>query len=446
LFALGRYTPVFSLAFDWLPAVSMFRRPVDANFVLLAALALLVGFLLTDYIRDGLPPRRILRSIVLTLCVLAFLVWAIALSQRSGRADAAIIEALKVAPIPVLVIAVLAIARTEQSRIWAAGVVVAVAVAELLWWNAATRLNAEDRPYYMVLERPTGENARALDVLVQAVREAQRNGERPRIEVVGVGGPWQNLAVTLGLEATNGYNPLRIGLYDRLISPGETTYDVAQRKFPASFDGYDCALARVLGLGFIVLDRPIERVASMAKRPVADLLHDGPEVWIYRLRDPTPRLKFISRVQIADAEAVTGSGRLLVEPSPDRVLIDDETPPTRPYWAAATETDAGRARIVLWRPDRIEIDVQSDLGGILVLHDVYYPGWIAEIDGKEVPILRADVLFRGVEIRPGQHRVVFRFAPFSFANLARALDGVLRNGDRNKGLRRPDRGNRQRRQ
>jgi len=56
--------------------------------------------------------------------------------------------------------------------------------------------------------------------------------------------------MTRGLEATNGYNPLRIGWYDRLVSPGETTYMVDQRQFPASFDTYDCALARELGLGF----------------------------------------------------------------------------------------------------------------------------------------------------------------------------------------------------
>jgi hypothetical protein len=375
--------------------------------------------------------------------VLAVIVWAIVLSQRTGHAGAAVIEVLKVAPIPILVIAALAVARTEQSRIWAAGIVVAVAVAELLWWNAASRLNAEDRSYYMLLERPTGENARAIEVLVQAVREAQRNGEYPRIEVIGVGGPWQNLAVTLGLEATNGYNPLRIGLYDRLISPGETTYDISQRKFPASFDGYDCALARVVGLGFLVLGRPIERMPGLVRRPNAELLYGGPDVWIYRLQDPTPRLKFIGRVQVADADAVTATGRLLIEPAPDRVLIDVETPLSRPYWA--TEVDAGRTQIVAWRPDRIEVDVQSDHGGILVLHDVYYPGWIAEIDGKKVPIVRADVLFRGVEVRPGQHRIVFRFAPFSLANLARALDGVLRNSDRSKSVRRTDRGNRQRR-
>ena len=54
---------------------------------------------------------------------------------------------------------------------------------------------------------------------------------------------------------------------------------------------------------------------------------------------------------------------------------------------------------------------------MLALHALYYPGWIAEIDGKPAPVLRADVLFRGVEVPPGHHRVVFRYAPFSFDNL-----------------------------
>ena len=62
---------------------------------------------------------------------------------------------------------------------------------------------------------------------------------------------------------------------------------------------------------------------------------------------------------------------------------------------------------------------------MLALHAIYYPGWIAEIDGKPAPVLRADVLFRGVEVPPGEHRVVFRYAPFSFENLTNALRVAL---------------------
>jgi hypothetical protein len=156
------------------------------------------------------------------------------------------------------------------------------------------------------------------------------------------------------------------------------------------------------------------------------VLRAGPDVWIYRLRDSAPRLKFTTRIQVADADAVTGTGQLLVNPLPDRVLIDDDTPLARNY-GVGPGTNAGVARIVSWRNDRIEIETDSERGGMLALHDIYYPGWIAEIDGRAAPILRADVLFRGLELSPGSHRVVFRFAPFSLDNLRDAFRLALQH-------------------
>ena len=55
LYALGRYTPLYALAFHYVPGVSLFRRPIDGAFVLVAAFALLAGQLIADYVREGVP-------------------------------------------------------------------------------------------------------------------------------------------------------------------------------------------------------------------------------------------------------------------------------------------------------------------------------------------------------------------------------------------------------
>ena len=79
------------------------------------------------------------------------------------------------------------------------------------------------------------------------------------------------------------------------------------------------------------------------------------------------------------------------------------------------------AKINSSRPGHVELVTASATGGLLVLHDSYYPGWIAEVDGKSVPIRRTDMLFRGIEVPAGNHHVTFRFVPFSLSNLSAAL-------------------------
>ena len=300
-----------------------------------------------------------------------------------------------------------------------------VATGELIWCSAASSLNAESPAYYSVLQEPVGADAQALAVLERELESRHTQGERPRVEVVGVSGSWQNLAMARGLEATNGYNPLRIGSYDRLVSPGETTHIVDQRLFPASFDGYDCALARELGLEYLVLGRPIEEVPHLMRRPVSDVLLAGPKVWIYRLRKAEPRVNFIKRVVVADADAQIKAGRYPINPAGETAQIDDGTAPVRVYWPLSGRRDRGWADILSWSPDRLEIEVESDQPGIVMAHDIYYPGWVAEVDGKPARVLRANVLFRGVEVSEGRHVVVFRFEPFSLANLRNAFMGLF---------------------
>lgn len=65
------------------------------------------------------------------------------------------------------------------------------------------------------------------------------------------------------------------------------------------------------------------------------------------------------------------------------------------------------------RGDSVLIDVRESEGGILVLRDAYYPGWRAFVDGREVPVRKADFFFRGVTLEPGDHRVTFRYDPVS---------------------------------
>mgnify|MGYP003393761796 CR=1 FL=1 len=49
--------------------------------------------------------------------------------------------------------------------------------------------------------------------------------------------------------------------------------------------------------------------------------------------------------------------------------------------------------------------------GALVVADTWYPGWVTTLDGAEVPILRADLIYRAVQLPAGDHVVEMRYQP-----------------------------------
>lgn len=418
-YSIGRYSPLFPWIFDHAPVVDFFRRPIDGVFIIGVVIALVSGQLINEYVKRGLPRVHPLMIAIALAGATVVLASAISVSALTGHAHRAATEILKALIIVGLLSFVLARPSNQRQRAIAASLVAAATAIELVAWNAASRMNAEGISYYRVLEQASADDAAALRLLREELDDRHAEGRRPRIEVVGLGGPWQNLAVVLGMEATNGYNPLRIGIYDRYVAPGEQNFAISQRQFPPTFSGYDCALARAIGLEYIVLDRPIEEFRQLKRPEHIQTLRAGPSVWIYRLPEAEPRVRFSSRVQIANVDATLMNGDLRNPPVSDRIVVDTQTPPRRLHPGAPEP--AGRARITSWAPGRIVVDVQARSEGVLVLHDIYYPGWIAEVDGVKSPILRADVVFRAVEVPEGRHRVEFRFEPLAFDNLVAAV-------------------------
>ena len=53
--------------------------------------------------------------------------------------------------------------------------------------------------------------------------------------------------------------------------------------------------------------------------------------------------------------------------------------------------------------------------GFVVLNDIWHPWWRATVDGVDAEILKANVLFRAVQVPAGTHKVRFSFKPIEGA-------------------------------
>ncbi|TAN60277.1 hypothetical protein EPN18_08900, partial [bacterium] len=100
----------------------------------------------------------------------------------------------------------------------------------------------------------------------------------------------------------------------------------------------------------------------------------------------------------------------------DNVLKLDEKAVVEEDVALPAEGGAGNynAAFVRYEPNRVELIVESDRSGLLVLTDLYYHGWRAFVNGAEAKVFRVNGLVRGVAVGKGKSTVVFSYFPLSF--------------------------------
>jgi hypothetical protein len=75
----------------------------------------------------------------------------------------------------------------------------------------------------------------------------------------------------------------------------------------------------------------------------------------------------------------------------------------------------GTARIIRYSNAEVTVETDTPAAALLVLNDVWHPWWRADIDGTPAEILKANVLFRAVQVPAGKHVVRFTFHPFAGA-------------------------------
>lgn len=145
-------------------------------------------------------------------------------------------------------------------------------------------------------------------------------------------------------------------------------------------------------------------------------VYDRNGVVVIRNRRVMPRAWLVPNVEMVDwAEMLRRvRGESTVPFDPRTTALIEETDAS----AAAAARELGAplapgdgARVVRREPESISIETTSSQPALLVVSEVDYPGWVARLDGRPVPIHGADCVLRCVFVPRGTHTVTMRYHP-----------------------------------
>jgi hypothetical protein len=229
----------------------------------------------------------------------------------------------------------------------------------------------------------------AVPPLVQAIREDASTGEPFR--VYNEYRIYENYGLPYAMEDTWGASPLRLASYDEMHRSlrMERVWQLLNVKYVITWRKE--------------LYAPSEIIYQEAA---------GDEVtYVHRLAQVAPRAWLVYHVQEAD-EAVALSQLDAVDFDPAQVaLVPAGT--SLPLQSPAGDRQ-GQVEIVQRTPTSLTLNVDAPADGLLVLSEIYFPGWRATLDGQATPILRTDVVLRGVPVSAGQHRLELTYRPLTF--------------------------------
>jgi hypothetical protein len=214
--------------------------------------------------------------------------------------------------------------------------------------------------------------------------------EEGRVLPWGLGIFEHNNGMAFGLHSVFGYDPLELEQYARFTTripdPRARAYDLLHARY----------LVTLAEMEF----------PEQAGAPRLLGQRDG--VWVYERPTALPSAWLTHQVEVLGGEVLFDR---LNEPTfdPRKVVLLEQSPPCE----LAEPTGLEDVQLFRRGNEQLEIQVQAAAGGVLVLSEVFYPGWQAKLDGEPVPLFRADAALRALCVPAGEHQITLIFRPWS---------------------------------
>ncbi len=417
--ALGKFGYLYR-AIVYVPLLKNTRDIGTIGILIPLSASVLAAFGLDRYLAPGRIPevwRTVLRLLILVLCALMLIVgitvWP---PQRLMQSDPLIARALGESAAFVLLVFIVsafllwARSRYNIAQAWLAGAVIAFIAADLLYF-AFPFINA-------------GTDIRALSERDAVIQYLAQDRSLYRVYGLDDRGMVFNIQDARG-EFGSSFLSARYSEYTNFLQG----YDLDTYERPGGPDGviisrgFDSPLIALLNVKYAVLSARELEAAGLRGAP--GVIEVVPGTFLYRNARVHPRVLDSYGYKVLDDRLSILRELNRRDYDPHRFIVLERTPGIPPN-IFPPEGPAGppaNLTVTSYEDNRVRIHAEFPRAGFLVLNDLYYPEWVAYLDGHRTPIYRANYLFRAVVVPPGSHDVSFVYRDRALARGA-AVSGL----------------------
>lgn len=393
LWSLGGDTPFYRLPYALLPGIAKTRAPgmMWGQVSLCLAVLAAMGFARVQAMSDDERKPWAMRVGIITGVAAVFLAAAsggllpaVAWLDRRGVALAAVSGAQWGILLGAFTVIAFAVVAARAPR-W-----LPVAAVALL----ALDLGIQDHRFIVI--DPRGDSLFAPDAVVQALRQDAAGVTQPW-RVVPFGVYMDDYLIEHRIRSVLGYHGNEIHRYDELLGgKGQWT----RLGNPLMW--------RLLAVRYVLTGKPVDvPFLQQVAGPVPSWL--GDTAWVWRVKDATPWAQVVPlALQVTDGDVPSIVASPVFDPSRVVLVAPDApfgtaTPPSQmpaaikpPVAIHVTERQPGVYVLTL---DSLSTDA------VLVVSENWLPTWTARVDGRAVPVARANGTFMAVQL-PAHSREV----------------------------------------
>jgi hypothetical protein len=241
-----------------------------------------------------------------------------------------------------------------------------------------------------------------------------------------------NLSAMWGLNDVAGYEPLTLERYSQALG-GAVLDGVHTLDRGAPDNSLFSSKSHVLDLlntTFVVSYRGLATSQNGPPTPHSEFwqqVFEQNDAVVMRNSRALPRAWLVGEAQAVRMEVALDRirGDSGIDFDPRRTVLVEVGPSDIPPLPGGPLPPDSEARIVSYEPNRIVIQTKATQSSVLVVSELFFPGWEAWVDGKWTRIQIANYLLRGVFLPAGEHKVEMRYTAPAFRYGALISIGTL---------------------